>query len=53
MINKKEKTMEVSQLSSIKKDFFFDMEDQKSSENIKGGSKLANCLFSTDSLSGY
>lgn len=56
MINKKEKPMEDWQLWSIKKDFFFDMEDEKSTEKSDTEpttSKKPECLFSTDSLSGY
>lgn len=44
--------MEDGQLWAIKKDFFFDMQDEKS----VGPSKVLHttqCLFSTDSLSGY
>ena len=52
MINKKEKSMEDWQLWSIKKDFFFDMEDGKSPDDPKDPKK-SECLFSTDSLSGY
>ena len=52
MINKKEKSMEDWQLWSIKKDFFFDMEDGKST-NTQKDPKNSVCLFSTDSLSGY
>lgn len=52
MINKKEKPMDDWQLWSIKKDFFFDMEDEKSSKE-PAVSKTSECLFSTDSLSGY
>ena len=52
MINKKEKSMEDWQLWSIKKDFFFDMEDGKSTDTPKDPKK-PECLFSTDSLSGY
>ena len=52
MINKKEKSMEDWQLWSIKKDFFFDMEDSKSTDTQKDPKK-SECLFSTDSLSGY
>ena len=56
MINKKEKPMEDWQLWSIKKDFFFDMEDEKSTEKSDiepTAPKKSECLFSTDSLSGY
>lgn len=56
MINKKEKPMEDWQLWSIKKDFFFDMEDEKSTEETKKeptAPRKTECLFSTDSLSGY
>lgn len=58
MINKKEKPMVDWQLWSIKKDFFFDMEDEKSSNDPKVSketkeSTTSQCLFSTDSLSGY
>ena len=52
MINKKEKPMEDPQLWSIKKDFFFDMEDGKSTTDPRDPKK-SECLFSTDSLSGY
>ena len=52
MINKKEKPMEDWQLWSIKKDFFFDMEDEKSADAPKDPKKT-ECLFSTDSLSWY
>ena len=52
MVNKKEKSMEDGQLWSIKKDFFFDMQDDKSANTPKWVNKL-QCLFSTDSLSGY
>ncbi len=44
--------MEDTQLWSIKKDFFFDMEDGKSTDDPKD-IKKSMCLFSTDSLSGY
>ncbi len=56
MINKKEKPMEDWQLWSIKKDFFFDMDDEKSTEKSDiepTAPKKSECLFSTDSLSGY
>ncbi len=52
MINKKEKPMEDWQLWTIKKDFFFDMEDEKTT-NTPSEIKKTECLFSTDSLSGY
>ena len=52
MINKKEKPMEDWQLWSIKKDFFFDMEEGKPTDDSKDP-KQPLCLFSTDSLSGY
>lgn len=52
MINKKEKPMEDWQLWSIKKDFFFDMEDEKSTVEPTAPKK-SECVFSTDSLSGY
>lgn len=52
MINKKEKPVEDWQLWSIKKDFFFDMEEEKDA-NWPTLSRKAECLFSTDSLSGY
>ncbi len=52
MINKKEKPTEDSQLWSIKKDFFFDMEESKKTDTPEIPQKSA-CLFSTDSLSGY
>jgi sugar phosphate isomerase/epimerase len=51
MANKKEK-VEDGQLSSIKKDFFFDMED-KSSPDPRKEKKISELLFSTDALSGY
>jgi len=55
MINKKEKPMEDWQLWSIKKDFFFDMDDEKDQKVADGPTepKKTECLFSTDSLSGY
>ncbi len=54
MINKKEKPMEDSSLWSIKKDFFFDMEDDpKAVSDPKKEIKKSLCLFSSDSLSGY
>ena len=52
MINKKEKPIEDWQLWSIKKDFFFGMEDGKSTDDPREPRKPL-CLFSTDSLSGY
>lgn len=52
MINKKVKSIEDSQLWSIKKDFFFDMEDEKTAQT-QVDPKKSNYLFSTDSLSGY
>ena len=52
MINKKEKPMEDWQLWSIKKDFFFDMEEGKSAD-VQKDPKKPLCLFSTDSLSWY
>lgn len=52
MANKKEKTNNDGQLSSVKKDFFFEMEDKEISGNPRG-EKASECLFSTDALSGY
>jgi len=52
MVTKKDKTNEEWQLWSIRKDFFFDMPDGKSSENGREISKSLY-LFSTDSLSWY
>ena len=52
IVNKKERPSEDWQLSSIKKDFFFDMEDgTPSNDSIMP--KKSEYLFSTDSLSGY
>jgi len=48
----KEKTQEDWQLLSIKKDFFFDMEDE-TSKSDHAMIKKSECLFSTDSLSWY
>lgn len=50
MANTKEKQMETSQLGSIKKDFFFDMEEGQTPE-VQKEIKKTECLFSTDSLS--
>ena len=44
--------MEFWQFWSIKKDFFFDMEDSKAIKR-QIDTKKSECLFSTDSLSGY
>ncbi len=52
MINKKERPIDDTQLWSIKRDFFFEMEQGKSAEDPKM-TKKTECLFSTDSLSGY
>lgn len=52
MANTKEKQMETSQLGSIKKDFFFDMEEGQTPE-VQKEIKKTECLFSTDSLSWY
>ncbi len=52
MANTKEKQMENSSLWSIKKDFFFDSEWEKAS-TVQKEIKKTECLFSTDSLSGY
>jgi hypothetical protein len=51
MANKKTKT-EDGQLSSIKKDFFFDVEDTDIKDTSKK-QKKSEYLFSTDALSGY
>ena len=52
MVNKKENQMEDWQLWSIKKDFFFDMEEE-TSKSSSSEEKTSECIFSSDSLSGY
>ncbi len=52
MVNKKEKIMEETHFSSVKKDFFFDIEEGKPSSSTRN-IKKTDCLFSTDSLSWY
>ena len=52
MGNKKENQMEDWQLWSIKKDFFFDMEEE-TSKSSPSEEKISECIFSSDSLSGY
>lgn len=53
MINKTKKPIDNSQLGSIKKDFFFDMEEGRSEVDGRKEVKQSECLFSTDSLSWY
>lgn len=53
MANKKERPIEQSSLWSIKKDFFFDIEEGDPQWNPKREIKKSECLFSSDSLSGY
>jgi len=52
IVNKKERQLEDWQLWSIKKDFFFDMENWNH-RNDSTVPKKSEYLFSTDSLSGY
>ncbi len=52
MITKKDKIPDAWLTWSFKKDFFFEVEDQKTRENPREPKKSLS-LFSTDSLSGY
>jgi len=53
MVNKKERPIEDWQLWSIKKDFFFEMEEWSEKGDPKREIKKPACLFSSDSLSWY
>jgi len=55
MITKKVRPVEDTQLWSIKKDFFFDMDTNTETSTIPSQQeiKISECLFSSDSLSGY